>query len=348
MKFIFIILFLIIILAAVLYKSRYSSIHGGFDKQEFIDEKQEFIDKKQKEYEQYCNNNTKYAYVFTVAMNDIFVGYGLALAKSLKETGTKYDIICQVDKGVSLEGIKALSEYAWIVQIPEIDIQHPEIEKFIQNMYQGTRNKIFDIFVTRFYFLTFTQYDKICSLDGDIIVLENIDNIFDYDTPAGVFSHTNSSRYSKHSSVKDIYKKYKHNDKLSPKIIKKAFNGSHTVNNGLLLLKPSKKIWNKMIKIAKRIDKYELIPLKINNLDENLITLTYLDKKWTFLDSKYNFLSSLFKFIKKPKFKVIHYIGNEKPLDIPRDKYDDNKYFWKYADKVIFEYPEFKKFFTIK
>lgn len=49
-----------------------------------------------------------------------------------------------------------------------------------------SQNDLFQIMMmNKFYMFDFKEYDKVCYLDGDMIIIKNIDFVFNYRTPAG-------------------------------------------------------------------------------------------------------------------------------------------------------------------
>lgn len=90
---------------------------------------------------------------------------------------------CIIKCHQGLEYVK--SKYPYIVLIPE---DNPYMEEQVQkynikykkikiDVFQNTKD-YYDETINKFQILTYTEYDKICFLDGDLIVIKNIDNEF--------------------------------------------------------------------------------------------------------------------------------------------------------------------------
>lgn len=113
---------------------------------------------------------TEYAYTTLLASNDYLYGV-LGLYYSWKLTHSKYDFILIVTDNISKENL-SIVEQAGIdyTIVPRYDFKNP------QSKYNITWNK--------FYIYTLTQYTKVCFIDADAILIENIDSVFDANTPA--------------------------------------------------------------------------------------------------------------------------------------------------------------------
>ena len=128
-----------------------------------------------------------YAYATLLGSDDFFIPvYGLF--HSLQKVKSKYPLIVMVMDTVNINTIKKLEYYnipyrvfpnlqssAKVIGALQKNDPHTEIDHahFFQIM-----------MMNKFYIFDLKEYDKICYLDGDILVKENIDFIFNYQTPA--------------------------------------------------------------------------------------------------------------------------------------------------------------------
>jgi alpha-N-acetylglucosamine transferase len=178
---------------------------------------------------------------------------------------------------------------------------------------------------------TLIEYDKICIIESDMVIMSNIDEIFQLKTPSILY-------YNSDSKIDKIYRiKVK-----SDNIIKTCSTGSK-VNGGVILFKPSIKKFNRLIENMSIIIENEC---KYPN--ESLFLYTF--NKFYNLPIRYN--CSHYKLnLLNDKINVLIYHFNEteyKPLNIIKDnyihkvkknkihiiKYFKKKYYDKYYQKI--------------
>lgn len=182
---------------------------------------------------------------------------------------------------------------------------------------------------------TLTQYSKICIVESDMIILNNIDDIFELKTPSIIyykFLNTNKINKNIHISLSSV--------ELT-KLLENCSKESYT-NGGVILFEPSIKIFNNLINNIKlMIDKKCIYP------SETLFLYTI--KNFYNLPIKYN-LSHFFisSHDKLHDIRILHYNNTlYKPIDIIRDTtYDINKIKNSYKKKVICNYKnnDYKKY----
>ena len=168
------------------------------------------------------------------------------------------------------------------------------------------------------YAYQLTEYKKICIIESDMIILKNIDDIFDLKTPS-VLSYYN---------INKILENYKLNID-----IKKNLDGCSEksyINGGLMLISPSITKYNLYLKNIKKII--------TNNCIYPNETLFVISNKTIYnLPYKYNGIqfnllkySQMFKIDMKKYLSILHLNHKEyKHIDIIRDNYLDkmkNKY----------------------
>ncbi len=128
---------------------------------------------------------SKRAYV-TLTSNDLFVPGAVAVVKSLKMTKTQYPIYCMVSEEVSDNSRVSLAAAGCIViEVPKIHstTSGEEGDRFEigKNWLTFTKLNVFNL----------TQFDKIVYIDADCVVLQNIDDMFEFNAPCGyLLAHT--------------------------------------------------------------------------------------------------------------------------------------------------------------
>jgi alpha-N-acetylglucosamine transferase len=127
------------------------------------------------------------AYVSLVMCGDSYVAGAIPLAASLKMSGTKYECVCMVTKDVSDQARRQLSTvFDRVIEIDYVEARCCPLATPVQNqVYGGWINKSF----TKWCLLTLIEYEKVLFMDSDVIVLRNLDELFELATPAGTFSN---------------------------------------------------------------------------------------------------------------------------------------------------------------
>jgi len=243
----------------------------------------------------------------TALTNERYIPGALALARSLHDTGTKYELAVMIpeDKKECLGS--ALQEYG-VLDVPgtfiltKENIKLDEMDSIVDQRYSYWRETFFKLQATEC-----TEYDKVILLDCDMLVLKNIDHLFDAPDYSAV-----------------VCGKCVHPDWLD-------------LNSGLLVLTPSTELHNRLISCIKpTIENRKAAGLQAG--DQDVFQYEYPD--WRnhpelCLPEKYsvwwNIIDELCEKEKyRPKdFYVIHFLGNKKPWDY------DKKYYLKIAKLMI-------------
>lgn len=200
--------------------------------------------------------------------------------------------------------------------------------------------KEFNLLRTCNYIFAYTlvQFDKICIIESDMIVTSNIDDIFNLKIPSIIYYPLSNDKINKNILINI-------NDSYRQKFLQECPKESFT-NGGVILFKPSLKIYNKFIKNLKII-----IENKCIYPSETLFLYTI--KKFYNLPVMYN-MSHFFvtKYNIKEKIKILHFNNTQyKPIYIIEDKefdilqmknpikkkiliYFKEKYYVKYNKKI--------------
>lgn len=165
---------------------------------------------------------------------------------------------------------------------------------------------------------TLTEYKKVCIIESDMILRHNIDKLFNYKSPA--IQYFNTTVEKRNTNFKVIIKNK--DDILEEKTI-------HNTNGGILLFRPSLKIFEKLKENIKLI-----IEKNIEFPNEKLFiyTMKYffnIPIKYNFIHFALNHNKPIYKYFIEHKHKIYIYHFNQteyKPLNIIQDNYIiDNK-----------------------
>jgi hypothetical protein len=160
--------------------------------------------------------------------------------------------------------------------------------------------------------LNLIEYTKICIIESDLVIMKNIDNIFDLECPAILYYKDTKTRENNKVPQSD-------KEELLTKSSTQSF-----VNGGVILCKPSIKYYKKSIKNIKKI-------IEKNCEYPNESLFIYSMKNIYNLPIMYNLSHYLLKQYLDIKDNVSIYHFNStiyKPLDIIKDNYiekDKNK-----------------------
>jgi lipopolysaccharide biosynthesis glycosyltransferase len=259
----------------------------------------------------------KYAYIaYLTGDNSYFLG-AMTLGYSLRKTNTEADVILMVTEDVPQNQIKLLNDYFNVVHIKEINVPAELFKDYDYSRFKHV--------FTKLEALKFIEYDKIILIDIDMIVIRNIDELFNLNAP----SATSINKKLTHGKI--IPKKYMIQQN-NPYMV------SYGINAGLMLLKPSIEEYNEIIKDLNENKNY-----KFKNPEQEYLSIRYSDK-FTHIDVSYNYQfgfaeSKGFEFRENPH--VIHYSHRYKPWIkfIDKEKFNKNVLI-RYNIKIIKEYYE--------
>lgn len=236
----------------------------------------------------------KFAYVSLLYGNSNYFLGALLLGYSLYKTKSPYDKVLLVTKDIPEQQINVLSQYFKIIKINPIPCNEQYIKK----------DRFKDVF-TKMQMFKLIQYDKIMMLDTDMLILKNMDHLFNLPSPAA-----SSSRIT-----------IKHGQIISKDRIIKDGKIVGRINAGLMILKPDIKTYNF---ICNDILKEKDIDMKH---EQDYLSWFYAGK-WTYIFFLYNYeVARSLKNIKY-KFKTehiynLHYSSRYKPWDFLDKKYYD-------------------------
>jgi len=239
----------------------------------------------------------------TVLTNTKYIPGLKALKKSLFKTKTKYDlgILIPENKKQEFESIliqnKIIDDRCFLITRPNIEVNYPPTFKYLGHYWVDTFFKI--------QCSSCTEFKKVVLLDSDLLIVKNVDELFTKGHYSGVaadqVNHPNTS----------------------------------TLNSGVLVLEPSKKLHDRLLLCLKSVIKQSIkIDYKVGDQDVfNEAFPDWINHKELVLPETYNsFFYEINKMCKlygykKRDIKIAHFTGAIKPWH--------NKMFSKYNIKLL-------------
>lgn len=109
------------------------------------------------------------AYATVLHSSEGYVCGAITLAQTLLQTGTKRDLILLLDSSISVPKRRALELSGWKIRVIT-RIRNPRAENGTYNEYNYSKFRLWQL----------TDYDKVIFIDADIIVLRNLDILFNF------------------------------------------------------------------------------------------------------------------------------------------------------------------------
>jgi len=241
----------------------------------------------------------RYSYV-TICTNTAYVKGVLLLNESLKFVKSAFPLVCVVPIKVDKEVVSILSDYN--IEVKYIENEIVVSKSILENNKRTWWNETF----FKFYVFGLTEYEKIVFLDSDMIIINNIDNLFD----------------KPHMTACCCWA-----DKLSyPEM-------EEHINSGLMVIEPDEKLVERLIAILYGEE-------KTYYGDQDVIDDLYPEwaqQKELRLSVHYNAYYRLINYFSEHQglnldgndpVRVIHYIGRLKPW-MKKDLRWKVKYFFK-------------------
>lgn len=229
------------------------------------------------------------AYI-TLLSTDWYIDGTLCLYQSLKEVNSQYPLIVAISSTISQENRDILSKLNIDYIVLEDFSFNEECREMLYAM--GAENWAETALKLRIFGLT--QFEKLVYLDSDLLILKNIDELFDRE-------HLTAAQDS-------------------PMIF--PDKDHKLLNAGLMVIEPSKKIEEDLIEIAKNA----------NMQDQDIIRSYYpnwLKQRKLHLPITFNIFAPfitnyLAQGIKEKDIRVLHFIGKQKPYNLSGDILSNN------------------------
>jgi alpha-N-acetylglucosamine transferase len=283
----------------------------------------------------------KNAYCTTIFGGDSYVQGAAILGHSLRLTGSTHDMICFVTPDVSEDARIALAIiYTEVKEMEYLDFETKPLATDKQNIIYKWRNKSF----TKWVCMSYEKYDKLCFLDADLIITQNIDDLFKLRTPAAPFINlwVQSNPYSK--KYIDYYKRVANKGLIPAGIVKSALRNGFMFNGHLVVLKPNAKEFEEFTEMVESMQPFG-IGRNISMHDEQALSNFYSvvkKRSWIKLDHTYNYVMWHLKKIHKiigekilPKPKIVHFMMTEKPWMMTRYEWKDIDMWWQIAKDMV-------------
>jgi len=276
----------------------------------------------------------------------------MVLGHSLRRTGTKHALICLHTADVPPGFIKLLS-LIWECRV----IEH--VNACTQKLsFQDDQPHRFDKVFTKLRVLALTDFAKILLMDIDLIVMDNIDELFDLPAPAALRRGMNDSRWPlKTGDSVDGRPFFGGRDASNPKW---SWGQGTGINAGVMLLQPSMTVLNDML--VEISEPNHPSHAQGNGPEQDYLSRYWADAPWHYIGVEYNFqLHQMFfalhpnwasmaeraEFFRSPeKIKVVHFSGvpaakpwhrvlDEKFAAYWPDRSRDVEYRNKFADEFL-------------
>ncbi len=186
-------------------------------------------------------------------------------ALGLRKQNIKHKIICMVTPDVSSDTLN-------ILKIVYDEIKIVDYISPLKNVGIKISGEIFDLSIyindnnyndlanifTKLHIFDSDKfnYDKVIFIDNDLIPLSNYDSLTNLNTPAGwqeiileIEKNINTPRYTR---VWDVWKNINHNEIIPKEQTEIYKEPGSSINAGLLVIKPNKNLFNKLIKKLKQ------------------------------------------------------------------------------------------------
>lgn len=227
----------------------------------------------------------------TLLSNKSYLPGVIALKRALDHVKSKYPLYCMLSKGIDPSIYTILEKH----NIKNIQLSHSAA---ITNINQNTSNSHWDATFDKLLAWDFTQFEKLVFIDADMLIVRNIDELFNY---PGFSATVAGSQMSGNENWNNL-------------------------NSGLIVIEPNKEIANKLISlIPNAIDQAKQNKKCIG--DQNILYTYFPDwpkHKELKLNEKYNIIYAYIEYYvnkleyslnkkSKKQICIVHFTGKMKP-----------------------------------
>ncbi len=305
-------------------------------------------------------SNTQCVWCVLVMLKEPYACGAAVVAQSLRAVATQYPIWCMVSDGISAECVDFLRrQFDNVVHVPLISHEVVPMRSTKQReIYGGWIHHSF----TKWNILNPAIFpvNKVILLDADMLVLQNIDDLFNLEPPALTFSSPWARPYAKLKGAPNHYmischngrkwRELDHGDRVPYDAIKAGLQGGILGLACMVLVKPTQKLFDNMLKILNENAKFGNSKC-ISGMDEQLLAMTLLtsDKPIHHIHQSYNWIVGKTDWLArgvKPKTQQ-YYHG--KPWDEDPDvtEWQDIVQWWTVAREVMERSPQDSKWFYL-
>lgn len=243
---------------------------------------------------------SKFAYV-TLLLNSDYLPGTLTLAQSIKETGSTIPIILLFSKlNINDEVYDILNKSGYFNRLIDID-QYLLTSRNEFELKDLLKRSDLSFTLTKLNIWKLIDYDKLVYLDSDIIVVKNLDHLFNQDLQVGDILASSDSGWP------DIF------------------------NSGLFVIKPDLSVFDQLMKFYQNTNSFDGADQGLLNEFFNLQSLktggNWIRLPFTYnctLNSNYEYLPAMLRF--KDSINVFHFIGVIKPWKNHNLCYDNSKF----------------------
>lgn len=296
----------------------------------------------------------KKAYVLLLMKGNSYLPGILTTANSLKLTGSNIDRVCMVTPDINKKTVDIIKKSGLFTKIVKIEyLRSATMEMTVRNKeLYGWMTESY----TKWQCLKMTEYDRVFFLDADLLILKNIDHLFDLNVPAATFSYTRTRSLPDGTDSRDLNAEFPHlhGDKIDPELILNKIKIGTTFTASLVILKPDLVMYNDMLELLEimKTDPNEIIYKEIPRVkygfenedeekeytivdmagtDERSLAYLYSTKgyQWYNIHPRFNLVANRPDWIVKPGTdtgltsryytpSILHYIQKIKPWSSDR------------------------------
>ncbi len=310
-------------------------------------------------YTMETSTNTTRVWCVLVMLNDTYACGAAVVARTLRDVHTQYPIWCMVSEGVSPDCVEFLRvHFDNIVSVPLISHAVAHMRSKKQNeIYGGWIHHSF----TKWSILNpeYFPVDKVILLDADMIVLENIDDLFELKPPALTFSSPWAKPYMKINGAYNPYyinrqgrapRDLNHGERVPRNMIERGLKDSILGLACMVLVRPSAVLYKNMLAILNRSELYGNSKC-VSGMDEQLIAETLLSDSAPIhhIHQRFNWIVGKTTWLPanvSPKTQQ-YYHGKPWEVDPALAQWKDITQWWDVARTIMATHPEHIRWFYL-